>query len=307
MFILLHRAFNHIVDRVSFWWYPLFFVLGFALWFVGSAVTKMSLESLLYSEGLPGIGAFYRQTKDYAFFMQVFFAFVSAVFVSSYRRYQRKYVDTQMNVLATIEEAARTSMERNQCQLESLQLRLSPHFLFNSLNAVSAVARNNDCERAADISRQLRELLLYAIDSSHMSEVSLEKEIEFTKRYVALQDVRFEGKFEVRFDESLTESNAFCPPFSIQTLVENAYYHSELVESGSVKILVKITTGEEGLEIEVTNSPAATGLRSNGMGTGINNLKKRLFLIYRNDAYMQSNIFCDTHVSKIRILPAINV
>lgn len=180
-------------------------------------------------------------------------------------------------------QVAEVAEKKSRFQLQALQAQLSPHFLFNCLNSVTALARTEDYARIVAVVADLAALLRYAIEGTQKSEVSLEEELNLTNHYIALQEIRFSGCFSFKIDIDFPTYNLLCPPFCVQILVENVFSHNQLNPKNPVAINVKIAKDSRNMRIFVENSPLIP-LENSGSGTALNNLKERLDLLYGREA-----------------------
>ena len=184
-------------------------------------------------------------------------------------------------------EAAQALERNSRYQLQALQAQLSPHFLFNSLNSISAMARNQESSRIVQVVANLADLLRYAIEGAKQTQTLLTEELKFAKDYIALQSVRFEGCFTFSYDASLINPYICCPPFCIQTLVENVFAHTEMVKTNAIAIRLTIEESNSCCLISVTNSPVIP-TDNEGSGTSLNNLRERLILLYGPSATLET-------------------
>ena len=130
-----------------------------------------------------------------------------------YRRYQRELV-----------RAAALQTQLAQAQVRTLKMQLHPHFLFNTLNSISALIQD-DPEGAEAMIARLSDLLRKALDSSGAEEIPLRQEVEFLNLYLEIERIRFEERLQVEFDIDEEAENALVPNMLLQPLVENAIRH----------------------------------------------------------------------------------
>ncbi|MGC9162259.1 MAG: sensor histidine kinase [Thiomonas sp.] len=169
-----------------------------------------------------------------------------------------------------------------QARLSELQSRIRPHFLFNALNAASALVREQP-DRAEAVLDDLAELFRASVGKPGTL-VSLEQEIDLARRYLDIESVRFGARMQVnwRVDDSLLQVRV--PTLTLQPLVENAVRHG--VERSSRAVRIDIDVGRRLGQIEVTvrnDLPAmddAAAPRRNGTGTALRNIRQRLHLLY---------------------------
>lgn len=158
-------------------------------------------------------------------------------------------------------------------QNQSLKDQLNPHFLFNSLNTLNSLVFESP-ERSSAFIQQLSKIYRYVLEVQSEDVVSLEKELEFARNYLGLQQIRFEDKLE--FKISVQETNLlYLPPLSLQLLLENAMKHT--VASASHPLYLEIDQEADCLYV-VNNWQPKKG-SSNGTGIGLDNIRKRYQLL----------------------------
>src|SRR6185503_21341952 len=122
-------------------------------------------------------------------------------------------------------QLARMAEQLTGAKLATLQAQLNPHFLFNSLNTVAVLVRDNDAPRATAVIEHLSDVLRRTLSRTGASEVSLADELDLVREYLAVEQARFSDRLDPRFgvDEQLL--SAAVPSFALQHLVENAVRH----------------------------------------------------------------------------------
>ncbi len=167
-------------------------------------------------------------------------------------------------------------------QLNTLKGQINPHFMFNSLNNIRGLMLE-DVSKARNMLTNLSETLRYSLTKSDVNSISLEDELEMVENYVAISKIQFEErlKFETHIDADSLDRQ--IPPMIIQMLVENALKHgiSNLKNGGKVSLSTLIKDSQ--LQIEVTNSGKLQKSESTTQ-LGLKNIKKRLELLYGQDA-----------------------
>src|SRR4030095_4490695 len=113
----------------------------------------------------------------------------------------------------------------SEAQLTALRSQIQPHFLFNTLNAVVALVRDNENDRAVEALTSLSSLLRTALRTGATHEVTLTEEVAFTARYVAIEQLRFGDRVCMQIDVPATLGKARVPSFLLQPFVENAFRH----------------------------------------------------------------------------------
>ena len=171
-----------------------------------------------------------------------------------------------------------------QAQLQSLRTQLQPHFLFNTLNAVSVLALKGETQSVVRMLSRLSELLRLTLDGAPGQEVSLRRELAMLERYVDIERVRFPDRLEVRVDAAPDTHDALVPSLLLQPLVENAIRHgiAQTVGAGRVHVRAERRGGRLWMEVRDTGPgfPPADGRRE---GIGLANVRARLACLYGDE------------------------
>ncbi|WP_415909469.1 sensor histidine kinase [Oleiharenicola sp. Vm1] len=178
--------------------------------------------------------------------------------------------------------AAQAEAQLTAARLAALQLQLQPHFLFNSLNAISSLVRA-DAEAADEMICSLGALLHASLDKSGRAEVTLEEEMQMVQHYLRIQQVRFGDalRIETRIDTGV--ARAAVPTLSLQPLVENAIIHGLHGRPGTLRI--GAWRREDRLLVEITDESPAPAVvdakpRRPTTGVGLKNIRARLETLY---------------------------
>ncbi|HEV8367784.1 MAG TPA: histidine kinase [Pyrinomonadaceae bacterium] len=190
--------------------------------------------------------------------------------------YYRKYRERES--LATQLEA-----QLAQAQLDSLRMQLHPHFLFNTLNGIVGLVRDNKNQAAVSMLVGLSDLLRHALEHSDQQEVELKEELGFIKLYLSIQQMRFSDRLRIDFDIDPTTLKALVPNLILQPLLENALHHGigRSTEEGSIRVTSKKTNGSLSITISDNGAglPVNWQLKSN-TGIGLANTAARLQQLY---------------------------
>jgi len=192
--------------------------------------------------------------------------------IDYYRKYrEREFVASQLET------------QLAKAQLDSLRMQLHPHFLFNTLNGIVGLVRDNNNQAAVTMLVGLSDLLRHALEHSDRQEVELKEELNFVKLYLSIQQMRFSDRLQIEFDIESVTTQALVPNLLLQPLLENALKHGigRSAESGSVKI--SATKSDDRLSITVADNGA--GLPNNwqlktSSGIGLANTIARLQQLY---------------------------
>lgn len=172
--------------------------------------------------------------------------------------------------------------ERATMELAFLKSQVDPHFLFNTLNSLYAVALEENSSATADGIAKLGTLMRYNLHDSQSEFISLRKEIEYIEKYVDLQKLRTTEKntiqFNVEIDDTLLDQKQVIPMLLIP-LVENAFKYG-VSPTEETTISIQLKAEKEKLVLDVENTIIQNINPENSTGVGINNLKERLQLLY---------------------------
>ena len=170
--------------------------------------------------------------------------------------------------------AARLQTDLARAQLDALRMRLHPHFLFNTLNGISALMREN--VEAADLMlTRLSDLLRLSLDRADRQEVALADELEFVRNYVDLQQIRFGDRLNVTFDIEPATLPLAVPSLALQPLVENALRHGVEQKRGAAQLTIRSRREASSLIIEVEDDGPGPPLDLK-TGTGLDTTMRRL-------------------------------
>ena len=202
----------------------------------------------------------------YAGILGVFYA------VDYYRKYRER-------------ESRATQLESQlaQAQLDSLRMQLQPHFLFNTLNNIVSLVRDNKNEAAVGMLVGLSDLLRHALEHSDEQEVPLKEELEFVQLYLEIQQMRFSDRLRIETNIDPATLKALVPSLLLQPLAENAFKHG-LSQSGAAG-MIRIESHLEKDELHISISDDGAGLPDNwqlksSSGIGLANTIARLEQLY---------------------------
>jgi two-component system, LytTR family, sensor kinase len=179
-------------------------------------------------------------------------------------------------------QAAELSAQLAEARLGALKMQLHPHFLLNSLNAITVIVRDRDTATATRMLEQLGEMLQRVMRSDQRHEVRLADELEFVRNYLAIEQVRFPDRLRVLVEVEAGIQDAAVPEFILQPLVENALRHglARVVEP----MTIRLGGQREGGTLVLTVSDDGPGLRAGseaaGNGIGLGNIRQRLETMY---------------------------
>ncbi len=190
-------------------------------------------------------------------------------------------------LMAERETSARAEARAAEAQLETLRGQLNPHFLFNALHGVSALVRH-DTARAELAIERLGNLLRFSLDDAAGATVTLANELHFTRTYLELERLGLGERLGIEFDIDDSALDTRVPPFSLQTLAENAVRHgiAPLPTGGRMTITIRDNT--DSVELIVENAGPTSNDDGNPDGRGLTNLKDRLAALYGGAAQLEA-------------------
>ncbi|TVR38106.1 MAG: hypothetical protein EA392_11100 [Cryomorphaceae bacterium] len=180
----------------------------------------------------------------------------------------------------------RLEASKREIELSNLKSQLNPHFMFNAMNSIRALIDENP-ELAKKSLTQLSAILRNTLMVGKQPLVPLENELRVVRNYLDLERIRYEERLEVSFDIDDSLFNVLIPPLMLQTLVENAVKHgiSQLVKGGQIKLAAR--QQGDGFYISVSNTGVLNSTESADTGIGLANTRKRLALLFGDDARFQ--------------------
>lgn len=183
----------------------------------------------------------------------------------------------------------------------ALRAQLEPHFLFNALNAISALVRGGDRPLALHGIGLLSELLRYVLSASAGNCTTVAAELQFVRDYLDLQRLRYGERLRIHIEGALEGlQDVACPPLLLQPLVENALRHDLDCCEGPSDIRLSFIEEDEALLVRVTN-PARDGVPANpGAGLGLANTQDRLRLMHP-EATLRAGRQGERFVAEVRL------
>lgn len=184
-------------------------------------------------------------------------------------------------------------------QYEALKHQLNPHMLFNSLNTLRSLVRENQ-ERAQEYIQELSCVLRYTLQGNDSQSVTLREEMNYTSAYLFLLKMRFEDNLQVKIDVDEKLEGCFLPPMSIQVLIENAVKHNEV--GSRHPLVIRIATDNDE-HIVVSNPLKPKRTITSGTGIGLINLAKRYQLLLHRDIQITEDTHFTVRIPLIREQP----
>ena len=220
--------------------------------------------------------------------------------VTSFETLRHRLQDATLELRTQQMQQERANKLLAEARLSSLESRIHPHFLFNTLNSISSLIPS-DPKRAEDIVGKLASLLRFSINANHSSLVPLTQELKIVRDYLEIEATRFGPR--LRFDISVPESldDLRVPPLALQTVVENSVKHVVAKRSYPASIEVAGTRNGKTCELTVSDDGPGFSLAEISPDHGLGNLVGRLELLYGEAAQLNVSRAADKTVVTIRI------
>jgi two-component system LytT family sensor kinase len=263
------------------------------LFSIGFSLLQISWESAI----LPYIGVFPTFMKGFVgtffvVFMLGFHGNITTYFTllgMQYGfRYYHKYQEREREALRLELQASELKTQLVRAQLSALKGQLQPHFLFNTLNAIVVLVRQQRGRQAEEMLSRLSDLLRCVLDDVEAQEVPLRRELEYLQLYLSIEQVRFQDRLRIEISADPAILDAAVPHMGLQPIVENAIRHGIGRSSAAGKIEIRASHVNETLEVTVQDDGPGlpTGNAAQGRGIGLANTRARLHQLYGDAAQL---------------------
>jgi len=243
-------------------------ILNLAILLIGAPLLDFIL-TIVIGHPLP------REEKGFLLFVLTVL-FIILLFVSRILRLQ---MVSQVSII----ENERLKQQNLQTELAALKNQIDPHFLFNSLNSLTCLIRDN--EKATQFVKKLSFMYRYILQSGDRDLVSLKEELKFLESYSYLIKTRYRDRFTIDIEIDKKYHEKEIPPLALQLLVENAVKHNEISETNPLTVKIFYKDGF----IYVENILQPRTVMAEGTGNGLVNLDKRYFLIAKQNITITKN------------------
>lgn len=186
--------------------------------------------------------------------------------------YYRKYREREIR-------ASQLEAQLARAQLDALRMQLQPHFLFNTLNTISVLMKE-DVQLADQLLLRLSDLLRLSLKSTENHEVTLRDELEFLRNYLEIEQTRFQDRLTVRYEIDEQAFDAQVPNLILQPLVENAIRHAVAPKPGKSTVEIRAARRNGKVELQVRDDGPGLPAVTNGNGIGLSNTRARLDKLY---------------------------
>jgi signal transduction histidine kinase len=203
--------------------------------------------------------------------------------------YYRGYQERSREVMKFELRASELQSQLMSAQLNALKMQLQPHFLFNTLNAITVLVRQQKGKDAEQMLGHLSDLLRRVLEDVDTQEVSLQRELEYLQLYLAIEQVRFADRLRVEVSADPEAQEASVPQLILQPIVENAIRHGIGRSSTAGRILINASKIDGKVELSVQDDGPGLSPRyvSADQGIGLANTRARLQQLYGQEARLE--------------------
>jgi sensor histidine kinase YesM len=205
--------------------------------------------------------------------------------------YYQNYQERKQEALRLELHASELQSQLAQAQLGVLKMQLQPHFLFNTLNAIMVLVRQQKSGEAEEMLAHLSDLLRCVLEDVEALEVPLRRELKYLQLYLSIEQVRFQDRLRVEISVDASILDAAVPQMVLQPVVENAIRHGVGKSSSAGRIKIGAVRVNDALELRVEDdglgfSPGAAGGNHStvSQGIGLANTRARLQQLYGEEA-----------------------
>jgi two-component system, LytTR family, sensor histidine kinase AlgZ len=203
--------------------------------------------------------------------------------IGIYSSLQDRLDETTLQLRTKELERERALKLATEAQLASLESRIHPHFLFNTLNSISSLIPE-DPARAERLVEQMAALLRFSLDANQSGLVPLASELKIVADYLDIECSRFGDRLRYQIDVPTSLNESRIPPLSLQTLVENSVKHAIAQDRAGGEIRITGMSADGQCRVEVSDSGPAFQLESAPSGHGLDNLRDRLSALFGDRA-----------------------
>jgi len=263
----------------QYWRFALYcsytFIISLYLLFVSIFFSLIYISNFEYSDMNP-------LTKNILFIMTAVYLVVIILSAFKLLKLNLKQA-SRANTLKT--KILDTQLKLKEQELNYLKMQIHPHFLFNTLNTMYGFALKK-ADQTPDMILKLSNLLDYLLYQAEKPFVLLTEEISHIKDYIDLEKMRFNDTLQVQFDIHIVSETITIAPMLLLPFIENSFKHGSII-NGKLKINIQLTADSNSIDFKIQNSNSETNKSQQGIG--LDNIKKRLELLYANQYHLNIN------------------
>jgi two-component system, LytTR family, sensor histidine kinase AlgZ len=218
-----------------------------------------------------------------SFRLAAFLTILAGVSIGIYTTLRERLEETTLELRTRELERERALKLATEAQLASLESRIHPHFLFNTLNSISSLIPE-DPARAERLVERMAALLRFSLDANQSGLVPLERELKIVGDYLEIERARFGDRLRYQIDVPAELNQSQIPPLALQTLVENSVKYAIASDRAGGEIRITVVRSSGACRLEVWDSGPAFRLESAPAGHGLDNLKGRLYTLFGSRA-----------------------
>jgi len=278
----------------------IFLIFSGVLLFTGTAGTFLG-AAVIRMVGIIPPGFCAREVRS-ALPISVVITLVVGLSVTAYETLRHRLQDASLQLRTQQMEQERANKLLAEARLSSLESRIHPHFLFNTLNSISSLIPT-DPKRAEDTVGKLASLLRFSMNANQASLVPLEQELKIVRDYLEIESTRFGPRLHYKISVPEALGNLKVPPLALQTIVENSIKHVAAQRTAPVSIAISATQHDKVCELTVTDDGPGFSLAEISPDHGLANLIGRLELLYGESAQLTVNRLGDITTAVIICIP----
>lgn len=193
------------------------------------------------------------------------------------------FLHSRMQTQQALVQKVEVERQLTQAQLQALQTQMEPHFLFNTMNAITSLVAQKRNDQAMKVLGHLNTILRTTLQRKAPGKVPFAEELKIVESYLAIQQIRFAHRLEIKIEASPEALESLVPCFLLQPIVENAIQHGiEPMEAGGcVETSIKRVGDRLWMQV-CDNGSGASNSSTKGHGIGMQNIKERLAYFYPN-------------------------
>lgn len=201
-------------------------------------------------------------------FIAFLFVMLSVLFTVLLRVYYRKKAKKT-------KEAFELEQKLSELKMEALQAQMNPHFIFNAMNAIQHFIIDQETDKAMYFLGEFSRLIRNVLDYTRIKTITIDEEFDFLRRYISIENMRFEGKIKLHAPYLNSIAEVLIPPLILQPLIENAILHGSETD-GEIRIDIRIDNQSTGVLLEIRNAREIKLKKSGHQSRGKEIIEERL-------------------------------